>query len=135
MSDTPRTDALIYRKTTIEMQRHELLDLALALERELVAARAEIVLLTKRKNEFSNGWDAALEQRDLAVEALRLCNVDQFTTAAELADAVAKERERCAKVCDEMDESFVTIYGTDYTEFQYERRYLQMAADAIRKGE
>jgi hypothetical protein len=135
MSDTPRTDALIYRKTTIEMQRHELLDLALSLERELVAARAEIVLLTKRKNEFSNGWDAALEQRDLAVEALRLCNVDQFTTAAELADAVAKERERCAKVCDEMDESFVTIYGTDYTEFQYERRYLQMAADAIRKGE
>jgi S1-C subfamily serine protease len=35
MSDTPRTDALIYRKTTIYMQRHELLDLALALEREL----------------------------------------------------------------------------------------------------
>ena len=90
MSDTPRTDALIYRKTTIEMQRHELLDLALALERELVAARAEIVLLTKRKNEFSNGWDAALEQRDLAVEALRLCNVDQFTTAAELAEANAR---------------------------------------------
>jgi len=53
----------------------------------------------------------------------------------ELAEAVEKERERCAKVCDEMDESFVTIYGTDYTEFQYERRYLQMAADAIRKGE
>ena len=94
MSDTPRTDALIYRKTTIEMQRHELLDLALALERELVAARAEIVLLTKRKNEFSNGWDAALEQRDLAVEALRLCNVDQFTTAAELAEAKEELNDR-----------------------------------------
>ena len=52
MSDTPRTDALIYRKNTIEMQRHELLDLALALEREL-------------------------------------------------AEAVAKERERCAKVCEQ----------------------------------
>jgi len=53
----------------------------------------------------------------------------------ELAEAVAKERERCAKVCDEMDESFVTIYGTDYTDFQNDPRYLQMAADAIRKGE
>jgi HEPN domain-containing protein len=39
--DTPRTDALIYRKTTIEMQRHELLDLALALERELAEARKD----------------------------------------------------------------------------------------------
>jgi len=53
----------------------------------------------------------------------------------ELVEAVAKERERCAKVCDEMDESFVTIYGTDYTDFQNDPRYLQMAADAIRKGE
>jgi hypothetical protein len=48
---------------------------------------------------------------------------------------VAAERERCARVCDEMDESFVTIYGTDYTDFQNDPRYLQMAADAIRKGE
>lgn len=54
---------------------------------------------------------------------------------AELAKAVAKERERCARVCDEMDEAFVTIYGTDYTDFQNDPRYLQMAADAIRKGE
>ena len=70
MSDTPRTDALIYRKNTIEMQRHELLDLALALERELVAARAELAE---------------------AKEQLRLCNVDQFTTAAELAEPAIKE--------------------------------------------
>jgi hypothetical protein len=109
MSDTPRTDALIYRKTTIEMQRHELLDLALALERELVAARAEIVLLTKRKNEFSNGWDAALEQRDLAVEALRLCNVDQFTTAAELAEANAR--------LDWLDTVECRIYRRGYGEY------------------
>ena len=54
---------------------------------------------------------------------------------AAIADAVAKERERCAKVCDEMDEAFVTIYGTDYTDFQNDLRYLQMAAEAIRKGE
>ena len=51
------------------------------------------------------------------------------------AAGVAAERERCAKVCDEMDEAFVTIYGTDYTDFQNDPRYLQMAADAIRKGE
>ena len=41
MSDTPRTDALIYRKNTLERQRHELLDLALALERELAEAKAQ----------------------------------------------------------------------------------------------
>lgn len=42
-------------------------------------------------------------ERELAEakEQLRLCNVDQFTTAAELAEAIAKERERCAKVCEE----------------------------------
>ena len=108
MSDTPRTDALHFGyKDDIGMQRHELLKLSRTLERELVEAK----------------------------DQLRLCNVDQFTTAAELAEAVAKERERCAKVCDEMDESFVTIYGTDYTDFQNDPRYLQMAADAIRKGE
>ena len=35
-------------------------------------------------------------ERELAEvkEQLRLCNVDQFTTAAELADAVTKERGR-----------------------------------------
>ena len=72
MSDTPRTDALIYRKNTIEMQRHELLDLALALERELAEARVQLLL----------------------------CNTDQSTAAAELANAVAAERERCALVCE-----------------------------------
>ena len=51
MSNTPRTDALIYRKNTIEMQRHELLDLALALERELVAARAELAELREELND------------------------------------------------------------------------------------
>lgn len=54
---------------------------------------------------------------------------------ARIAEAVEEERERCAKVCEEMDEAFVTIYGTDYTDFQNDPRYLQMAADAIRKGE
>jgi transposase len=42
-------------------------------------------------------------ERELAEakEQLHLCNIDQFTTAAELADAVAKERERCAKIVEQ----------------------------------
>ena len=81
--------------------------------RELVGARAEIVRLTKRKDECSNGWDGALAtvqrlERELAEvkEQLRLCNIDQFTTAAELAEAIAKERERCARVCISMADDF-----------------------------
>ena len=57
MSDTPRTDALIYRKNTIEMQRHELLDLALALERELAEAREEL----NDKRKFCYAVEQALD--------------------------------------------------------------------------
>jgi hypothetical protein len=60
-----------------------------------------------------------------AREQLRLCNVDQFTTAAELAEAVAKERERCARVCEERG-SFNSMYA---------HHILTGAAAAIRKGE
>ena len=77
MSDTPRTDALIYRKNTLERQRHELLDLALALEREL-------------------------------------------------ADAVAKERERCAKVCDEISNNMYWLNDR--------KEIAEDCAAAIRKG-
>ena len=61
-------------------------------------------------------------ERELAEvkEQLRLCNVDQFTTAAELAEAVAKERERCALVCEE-------FYSVE--------NVAQKCAAAIRKGE
>ena len=61
-------------------------------------------------------------ERELAEvkEQLRLCNVDQFTTAAELAEAVAAERERCARVCDE-------FYSVE--------NIAQRCAAAIRKGE
>jgi hypothetical protein len=55
-----------------------------------------------------------------AREQLRLCNVDQWTTAAELAEAVAKERERCALVCEE-------FYSVE--------NIAQKCAEAIRKGE
>ena len=60
-------------------------------------------------------------ERELAEakEQLRLCNVDQFTTAAELAEAVAKERERCAWICD-------ALYSVD--------NVAQKCAAAIRKG-
>ena len=66
-------------------------------------------------------------ERELAEakEQLRLCNIDQFTTAAELAEAVAAERERCARVCEERG-SFNSMYA---------HHILIGAADAIRKGE
>jgi len=66
-------------------------------------------------------------ERELAEEKeqLHLCNIDQFTTAAELADAVAKERERCARVCEERG-SFNSVYA---------HHILTGAAAAIRKGE
>jgi len=67
MSDTPRTDALHFGyKDGINMQRHELLKLSRTLERELAEAR----------------------------EQLRLCNVDQLTTAAELAEAQEELNDR-----------------------------------------
>jgi len=106
MSDTPRTDSLIYRKNTIEMQRHELLDLALALERELAAAIA--------------GID---EERERAQrEGARVIELQ-----VKLAEAVAKERERCAKVCEGVENSMYWIHN--------KRGVAQDCADAIRKGE
>jgi len=93
MSDTPRTDAAEHNMGSI-VEPHYVVDIDFAqqLERELAEAK----------------------------EQLRLCNVDQLTTAAELADAVAKERERCAKVCEE-------FYSVE--------NIAQKCAAAIRKGE
>jgi len=93
MSDTPRTDVAQHNMGSI-VEPHYVVDADFSryLERELVEAR----------------------------EQLRLCNVDQFTTAAELAEAVAKERERCAKVCEE-------FYSVE--------NIAQKCAEAIRKGE
>jgi hypothetical protein len=60
MSDTPRTDALIYRKNTLYMQRHELLDLALALERELAEAVAkERERCARIIEQYTGAWDDA----------------------------------------------------------------------------
>ena len=93
MSDTPRTDVAEHNMGSI-VEPHYVVDADFSryLERELVEAR----------------------------EQLRLCNVDQFTTAAELANAVAAERERCALVCEE-------FYSVE--------NIAQKCAEAIRKGE
>jgi hypothetical protein len=100
MSDTPRTDVAEHNMGSI-VEPHYVVDIDFAqqLERELAEAK----------------------------EQLRLCNVDQFTTAAELADAVAKERERCARVCEEMANSRYQLKESI--------KILTSAADAIRKGE
>ena len=93
MSDTPRTDIAQHNMGSI-VEPHYVVDIDFAqqLERELAEVK----------------------------EQLRLCNVDQWTTAAELADAVAKERERCALVCEE----FYSVEGV-----------AQKCAEAIRNGE
>ena len=114
MSDTPRTDFVAHAKAWANGAKDKIVQL----ERELAEAK----------------------------EQLRLCNVDQFTTAAELAEAkrnymdfdggyaegfsrylerelakaIAKERERCAKVCEE-------FYSVE--------NIAQKCAAAIRKGE
>ena len=93
MRDTPRTDAAEHNMGSV-IKPHYVVDADFSryLERELAEAK----------------------------EQLRLCNVDQFTTAAELAEAVAKERERCALVCEE-------FYSVE--------NIAQKCAAAIRKGE
>ena len=137
MSDTPRTDLAQHNMGSV-FSRH--------LERELVAARAEIVRLKGEAESWEKVFDRTCELLAEAKEQLRLCNVDQFTTAAELAEAkrnymdfdggyaegfsrylerelakaIAKERERCAKVCEE-------FYSVE--------NIAQKCAAAIRKGE
>jgi len=97
MSDTPRTDVAEHNMGSV-VEPHYVVDADFSryLKRELVEAR----------------------------DQLRLCNVDQFTTAAELAEAVAKERERCAKVCERKIDAPAGTY-----------QILMAAAAAIRKGE
>ena len=118
VSDTPRTDALIYRKNTIEMQRHELLDLALALERELVAARAELAELREELNDrrkFAYAVEQALDGlKGDYVEIIKELRTDAWLSG------VTAERERCARVCEE-------FYSVE--------NIAQKCAAAIRKGD
>jgi predicted nucleic acid-binding Zn-ribbon protein len=59
MSDTPRTDAC-EGSASDHLDCMALTEHARQLERELVAARAEIARLIKRRDEYSNGWAGAL---------------------------------------------------------------------------
>ena len=61
--------------------------------RDLAEAQAEIVRLKGEAESWEKVFDRTCEHLADAKEQLRLCNVDQFTTAAELADAVTKERK------------------------------------------
>jgi hypothetical protein len=53
--------------------------------------------------------------------------IEYVKTLRELAEAVSKERERCAKVCDEMANSRYLLDD--------ERQVAHSCAEAIRKGE
>ena len=71
MSDTPRTDVAEHNMGSV-LEPHYVVDADFSryLERELVTARAELAEVK---------------------EQLRLCNIDQFTTAAELEASLAEQ--------------------------------------------
>ena len=96
------------------------------LERELAEAQAEIVRLKGEAESWEKVFDRTCEHLADAKEQLRLCNVDQFTTAAELAEAVTKERERCARVSEKYPSDLHT---------RPEQCLANEIAAAIRKGE
>lgn len=105
MSNTPRTDLAQHNLGSV-LQPDYVVDVEVAqdLERELAAAIAS----------FS-------EERERAQrEGARVIKLQ-----GELAEAVAKERERCARVCEERG-SFNSMYA---------HHILTGAAKAIRKGE
>ena len=103
MSDTPRTDAASVSREYIERemdrytQKFVLAYHMSDLERELAEARAEIVRLTKRKDECSNGWDAALAQRDKAIAFLHVYRND--TPLGNQPHMLAHEVDQFLKEC------------------------------------
>ena len=172
MSDTPRTDFVAHAKAWANGAKDKIVQLerelaaaiasfseereraqregarVIKLQGELAEAQAEIVRLKGEAQYGATFIKRAIDaERELseAKEQLRLCNVDQFTTAAELAEAkrnymdfdggyaegfsrylerelakaIAKERERCALVCEE-------FYSVE--------NIAQKCAAAIRKG-
>ena len=92
MSDTPRTDAhykqILDDDLGLEYNETELRYWAEKLERELAEAQAEVVRLKGEAESWEKVFDRTCEHLADAKEQLRLCNVDQFTTAAELAEAM-----------------------------------------------
>ena len=88
MSDTPRTDAPMGNMSVGCNLRWA--DSNVQLKRELAEAQAEIVRLTKRKDECSNGWDGALAtvqqlERELAEAREELNDKRKFCYAVEQA--------------------------------------------------
>ena len=102
MSDTPRTDVAEHNMGSI-VEPHYVVDIAFARQLERKLAEAQEELNDRRK--FAYAVEQALER--------------------ELANAVAAERERCARVCEERG-SFNSVYA---------HHILTGAAEAIRKGE
>ena len=70
----------------IEMEYAKTLKQVGQLERELAEAKAEIVRLKGEAESWEKVFDRTCEHLADAKEQLRLCYVDQFTTAAELAE-------------------------------------------------
>ena len=58
--------------------------------KELAEAKAEVVRLKGEAESWEKVFDRTCELLADVKEQLRLCNVDQFTTAAELAEATVK---------------------------------------------
>jgi len=112
MSDTPRTDIAQHNMGSI-MEPHYVVDADFSryLERELAEAQAEVVRLKGEAESWEKVFDRTCEHLADA--------------KSKLAEAVAKERERCAKVCEERG-SFNSMYA---------HHILTGAAEAIRKGE
>ena len=107
MSDTPRTDAAEHNMGSV-VEPHYVVDADFSrdLERELVAARAKVVKLKGEAESWEKVFDRTCEHLADAKEQLRLCNVDQFTTAAELDEtkkALNDKREFCYAVEQALD--------------------------------
>ena len=113
-ADTPRTNAAEHNMGSVA-EPHYVVDVedARDLERELVEARAEVVRLK---------WDAESWEQVFDKTCQLLAEAKE-----ELAEAVAKERERCAKVCEGVENSMYWIHN--------KRGVAQDCAAAIRKGE
>ena len=127
MSDTPRTDAhykQIYDEGLgLEYCETELRYWAEKLEGELAEAKAQLPAEMQECNivfkqcKLGHGW---LTATNWVQHECQIC---------ELAEAVEKERERCARVCDEIADDD-SMYLLDD-----ERQVAHSCADAIRRGE
>jgi len=104
----------------IEMEYAKTLKQVSQLERELAEATAEIVRLKGEAESWEKVFDRTCELLAEAKEQLRLCNVDQFTTAAELAEAQEEMNDK-RKFCYAVEQALDGMKG-DYVEIIKELR-------------